>query len=100
MLDGGFAEEVKSLLDKGYSPGLPTLSAIGYREIVAYLKGEMSLEEAVIQIKRLTRRYVRQQGAWFRGEDETIHWFMVDETTVEAVYLLVKGWYEQTISAL
>jgi tRNA dimethylallyltransferase len=100
MLDGGFVEEVKALLDHGYSPDLPTLSAIGYREIVAYLKGEMSLEEAVIQMKRLTRRYVRQQGAWFRGEDESIHWFEVDETTVEAVYSLVKGWYEQTTSAL
>ena len=100
MLDGGFVEEVKALLDQGYSTDLPTLSAIGYREIVAYLKGQMSLEEAVVQMKRLTRRYVRQQGAWFRGEDELIHWFMVDETTIEAVYALVRGWYEQIISAL
>ena len=93
MVDGGFVEEVKALLDQGYSPSLPTLSAIGYREMVAYLNGEMSLEEAVVQMKRLTRRYVRQQGAWFRGEDESIHWFEVDGNTPDRVYALVKGWF-------
>ena len=99
MLEGGFVAEVKALLDKGYSPNLPTLSAIGYREIVAYLKGEMSLEDAVIQMKRLTRRYVRQQGAWFRGEDTSIHWFEVDQDAAGRVYDLVKKWDERISSA-
>ena len=95
MLEAGFPEEVKALLAKGYSPQLPTLSAIGYREMVAYLRGEMTLEEAVTQMKRLTRRYVRQQGAWFRGEDESIHWFEVNDATVDGVYDLIKGWYQE-----
>ncbi len=95
MLDAGFEAEVRGLLAKGYSPALPTLSAIGYREMTAYLRGEMSLAEAVAQMKRLTRRYVRQQGAWFREEDESIHWFQVNEATAGQVTALVKEWLGQ-----
>lgn len=92
MLEGGLVDEVRGLLAKGYSPELPTLSAIGYREIIAYLQGRMSLEEAVVQMKRLTRRYVRQQGAWFREEDETIRWFEVGERTVENIVEFIRDW--------
>lgn len=75
MLKSGLVDEVRGLLAAGYSPGLSTMSAIGYREIAAYLRGEMSLEEAIIQMKRLTRRFVRHQGAWFSEKDPLIHWF-------------------------
>lgn len=92
MLRGGFVDEVRGLLDQGYSADLPTLSAIGYRQMIAYLHGEISLEEAVVQMKRLTRRYVRQQGAWFREEDETIHWFRPGEPALRAVVELIGGW--------
>ncbi len=92
MLAAGFVEEVRGLLEKGYSPDLPTLSAIGYREICAYLAGKMSMDEAIVQMKRLTRRYVRQQGAWFREEDEFIHWFRVEDDTAVKVVELVKDW--------
>ncbi|HMN60384.1 MAG TPA: tRNA dimethylallyltransferase, partial [Anaerolinea sp.] len=95
MLAGGLVDEVRGLLAKGYSPDLPTLSAIGYREIIAYLQGRISLEEAVVQMKRLTRRYVRQQGAWFREEDETIRWFEVGEGTAEEVMASIQGWLTQ-----
>ena len=91
----GLVDEVRGLLAKGYSPDLPTLSAIGYREIIAYLQGRISLEEAVVQMKRLTRRYVRQQGAWFREEDETIRWFEVGEGTAEEVMASIQGWLTQ-----
>lgn len=77
MLRNGFVEEVRGLLEKGYSPDLPSLSAIGYQEITAYLQGKMTLDEAIILIKRLTRRYVRHQGAWFSEKDPAIHWFEV-----------------------
>jgi tRNA dimethylallyltransferase len=92
MLDGGFVDEAKALLAKGYSPDLPTFSAIGYQEMIASLNGTMSLEEAVMQMKRLTRRYVRQQGAWFREEDPSIHWFDVQEDTSRQIISLVKDW--------
>ena len=90
MFAAGFVEEVKALLEKGYDPGLPTMSAIGYREVVAYLRGEMSLEEAVTQMKRNTRRYVRHQGAWFSQSDPNIHWFDVGPDTTEEILALVR----------
>jgi tRNA dimethylallyltransferase len=85
MLADGLVEEVRGLLERGYSPELPTLSAIGYREICAYLQGKMTLEEAVVQMKRLTRRFVRHQGAWFSEKDSSIHWFEMGEGTVDEI---------------
>jgi tRNA dimethylallyltransferase len=91
MLSAGFVEEVRGLLERGYLPDSPTMSAIGYREIAAYLRGEMSLEEAVIQMKRLTRRFVRHQGAWFSEKNPFIHWFGVGESSVDAVEALIRS---------
>jgi tRNA dimethylallyltransferase len=92
MIAGGFKDEVQTLLDKGYSPDLNTLSAIGYREMIAHIRGEMSLDEAVTQMKRLTRRYVRQQSNWFRKEDQQIHWFDVKEGMEDDICVLIKNW--------
>ncbi len=82
MIAAGFEEEVRALLQKGYSPDLPTLSAIGYREMIAYLKGEISLEEAIKWMKRRTRQFIRRQANWFREDDPNIRWFTVGENTV------------------
>jgi tRNA dimethylallyltransferase len=95
MLAAGFADEVRSLLERGYSPDLPALSAIGYREMVAHIQGRMGLEEAVAQMKRLTRRYIRQQANWFREDDPTIHWFGPGPRTADAAEALIRsgrGW--------
>lgn len=95
MIDVGFVDEVRSLLANGYSPDLPTLSAIGYREMVAFLRGEITLDEAVVQIKRKTRRFVRHQGAWFNEDDPAIHWFEVGpetETQIEALIRDPAAW--------
>jgi tRNA dimethylallyltransferase len=95
MLEAGFADEVRNLLDNGYSGELPTLSAIGYREMIFYVKGEMTLEEAVIQMKRMTRQFVRRQTNWFKINDPQIHWFDVNENTtaeIEAFIRSEQGW--------
>ena len=75
MFAAGLLDEVRSLLRRGYSPSLPTMSAIGYRECAAVLRGEMSVEEAKVQMRRLTRIFVRRQANWFKQEDENILWF-------------------------
>jgi tRNA dimethylallyltransferase len=90
MLAAGLLDEVSALLARGYSPALPTLSAIGYREMVAHLRGEMTLADAIAQMKRITRRFVRHQGAWFREEDQQIHWFQAGSSTLDDVLTLVK----------
>jgi tRNA dimethylallyltransferase len=92
MLAAGFEEEVKALLQKGYDPDLPTLSAIGYRQMIAYLNGEISLEEAIILMKRNTRQFVRRQANWFKQDDPRIHWFRVGANTVNEMDDLVARW--------
>lgn len=92
MLAAGFVAEVQSLLEQGYSPGLPTMSAIGYREIAAYLRGEMTLEEVVAQMKRLTRAFVRRQANWFKLDDPHIHWFAAGPQAVAEMESLIRDW--------
>lgn len=75
MISNGLVKEVQALLNKGYSPELPSMSAIGYREICEYLTGKMTLEEAVTAIRKNTRTYVRRQANWFKPTDPTIHWY-------------------------
>lgn len=74
MLDSGFVEEVRRLLDAGYSPDLPSLSSLGYREIAAYLRGEMTLDAAIERLKFSSHRLARMQSTWFRADDPRIHW--------------------------
>lgn len=78
MIQNGLIEEVASLLEKGYSPALPSMSAIGYREISAYLNHEISLDEAIRLIKQRTRNFVRRQSNWFKTSDPQIHWFHLE----------------------
>lgn len=73
MMARGLVEEVRRLLDQGVDAACTSMQAIGYKEMVAYLKGECSLEEAVARIKQNTRRFVKRQLSWFR-RDPRIHW--------------------------
>ncbi len=93
MLERGLVEEVKALLDAEYDPSLPALTGIGYRQIVDYLQGRVTLEEAVQAIRKATRRYVRHQYNWFRLEDPRIHWFDLSRPDArEHVFRLIKQW--------
>lgn len=74
MVDTGLVDEVRGLLEQGYSQDMPAMSGLGYRQIAAYLQGACTLDEAVVLIKRQTRRFVRQQYNWFRLDDSRIHW--------------------------
>lgn len=95
MLEAGLVEEVRSLLRRGYSPDLPTFSAIGYREIIDYLQGEISLDEAIVQMKRRTRIFVRRQANWFRPDDANIHWFEAGPRTLEETEAVLRAWLSQ-----
>ncbi|NLO75711.1 MAG: tRNA (adenosine(37)-N6)-dimethylallyltransferase MiaA [Clostridia bacterium] len=77
MMAEGLLEEVKGLLAKGYSPDLPAMQGIGYRELCGYLNGEYDLQKAVALIKQETRRYAKRQLTWFR-RDQRIKWFAAD----------------------
>jgi tRNA dimethylallyltransferase len=85
MFGSGFLEEVKGLLAKGYSPSLPTMSAIGYRESIRVINGELSEEQAKAEIRRVTRVFVRRQANWFKESDPSIKWFRVEERIVNEI---------------
>jgi len=85
MFTNGFLDEVKSLLERDYSPTLPTLSAIGYRECVEVLEGKIKVEEAKQLIRRATRVFVRRQANWFKESDPNIVWFKVKDGSVEEI---------------
>ena len=68
MMADGLLEEVKELLDKGYDPSLVSMQGLGYKEIVAFLQGECSLQASVDLLKRDTRRFAKRQLTWFRRE--------------------------------
>ncbi|MFC7441505.1 tRNA (adenosine(37)-N6)-dimethylallyltransferase MiaA [Laceyella putida] len=76
MLEQGLVEEVKRLKEKGYHLGLTSMQAIGYKEIMSYLSGNLTLEEAVYLIKQGSRKYAKRQLSWFRRIKE-MHWFDV-----------------------
>ena len=89
MIERGLVDEVKWLLDRGYSPNLPAMSGLGYKQIVAHLKGETSLEETTQHIKYETHRFARHQYAWFRPKDEHIHWFDIRNELLEPILGLI-----------
>lgn len=80
MLDEGLVDEVAALLGRGYGPSLVSMQGLGYKEIVSYLQGQCSYEEAVELLKRDTRRFAKRQLSWFRHMQD-IEW--VDVTNPE-----------------
>ncbi len=80
MLNDGLLAETQRLAAQGLAWDLPALSALGYRQLGAHLRGECSLAEAVLRIKHDTRRFSRRQYAWFSLSNAEITWFDVVRT--------------------
>jgi tRNA dimethylallyltransferase len=83
MLAAGLVEEVRALLAAGYDPALPALQSMGYSEIIAHLRGELSLAQAREAIVTNTNRFIRRQETWFR-RDPAIVWVDADDPTAPA----------------
>lgn len=85
MVEAGFVDEVRRLLDEGVPPEAPSMSSIGYAEMVRHLRGEIPLDEAAELTKRATRRFARRQMQWFRRDDARIKWVRdADDIDLEA----------------
>jgi tRNA dimethylallyltransferase len=78
MLDHGFLDELRALLDAGHEANLAQLRTLGYPEFMAHLRGDVSYDEAVAAMQQNTRRYAKRQLTWFRA-DERIEWIAPDE---------------------
>lgn len=72
MLDQGLFEEVVSLMEKGYDPGLKSMQSIGYRHVGLVIRQQSDFEEAVRLLKRDTRRYAKRQLTWFRKDPDIV----------------------------
>jgi tRNA dimethylallyltransferase len=88
MLLDGLVSETERLLAHGYRPPLPAITSLGYREIIAYLEGQMALTDAIAHIKTETHRFVRHQYTSFR-KMPAIHWFDLEQQPSEAIQPLI-----------
>lgn len=68
MMNNGLEQEVRKLIEMGYSPELVSMQGLGYKEFIPYFNGEISLEQVVDDIKKYTRRFAKRQLTWFRGQ--------------------------------
>ena len=85
MFADGLLEEVQRLLALGCTPNLPAMSAIGYAQCVQVLGGTLDVEQAKLEMRRLTRIFVRRQANWFKPGDPSIHWFEAGADPLEAI---------------
>lgn len=87
MMQNGLLKEVESLKSMGYHRGMVSMQGLGYKEILAFLDGEYSLEEAVRILKRDTRHFAKRQLTWFRREQEVV-WVNKDEFSYQEEEIL------------
>lgn len=95
MVASGFLEEVRALLELGYSPRLPAMSAVGYGQMAAHILGEIPLTQAVTDAKTATHRFIRRQLAWFRGHDHGILWHNTIELDVLRLADETAAWLQE-----
>ena len=84
MVEHGLVGEVRGLLDRGYGAGLNAMQGLGYKELLPYLAGQITLPEAIATLQRDTRRFAKRQLTWFR-RDPRIEWFTIGESPLSKV---------------
>jgi len=97
MMAAGLLDEVRRARDAGIERNRSAAQAIGYKELLAHLRGDCTLDEAVALIKRNTRRFAKHQLTWFR-KDARIAWFTITRfATTTALADAVEGWLAGTV---
>lgn len=89
MIEEGLVKEVQALKDKGYTKQLVSMQGLGYKEILDYLDGNCTLEEAIYTIKRDTRHFAKRQLTWFKRERDVI-WIDKQASNYEEEQILEK----------
>lgn len=84
MIKDGLVDEVKSLLDRGYSENLVSMQGLGYKELVPFIKNEVSIEKAIEELKKRTRHFAKRQFTWFKHQCDGT-WFDVSSLNIEKV---------------
>jgi|TARA_B100001123_G_scaffold139143_1_gene161742 tRNA dimethylallyltransferase len=89
QIEEGFVEEVRNLVSGGRELSKTASQALGYKQIISYIEGKNSLEEAIESAISSTRRFARRQEKWFR-RDPRIEWMDLDENPLEALEKVIK----------
>lgn len=89
MIARGWLDEVRRLMEAGYSPDLPAMRSLGYAELVQVIQGRMTLAEAIPLIQRETRRFAKRQLTWFRA-DKQIEWIDASQGAEHAARQIVE----------
>jgi len=93
MIEAGFAEEVKRLLEMNYPAGLKSMQSIGYRHMVEYMAGRIPLDETIRTLKQDTRRFAKRQMTWFNADPEIV-WVKPDQT--DDIKMLINSFLKAT----
>jgi tRNA dimethylallyltransferase len=97
MMAEGFLDEVRYLLEMGYSPKLPSMSGLGYAQLSLHLTGTLSLEQAIDETKNATHDFIRRQYTWFRGHDNGILWHNRETVDIAALTDEVARWAQEQV---
>ncbi|TPG68739.1 tRNA (adenosine(37)-N6)-dimethylallyltransferase MiaA [Brevibacillus laterosporus] len=100
MIEAGLVEEVRILLDQGYSADLVAMQGLGYKELIPYLYGEITLDKAISDIKQRTRHFAKRQLTWFRRMPQ-LEWYDMTnpdsyEQVVETITSALEGKFHST----
>ena len=90
MIENGLLDEIRNILDMGYTLDLPSLSGIGYRQMAMFINGEIDMEVALERMKYETHKFARRQYTWFGKNDSQIHWFNVYDNIKDKINDLVR----------
>ena len=94
MLERGLVAEVQALLDRGIELDHPPMSGIGYRQVGEFLLGNQTLEQAVVEMRRLTRQFVRRQANWFKLDDPDIEWKDLGDGLADRLIDRIRSWLQ------
>lgn len=92
MIDAGLVDEVRGLLQAGYTRELPSMSGLGYRQLAAHLLDDLPLPEAIRATQTATHDFIRRQLTWFRGHDRGIRWHDAADLQPAALLAGLRAW--------
>lgn len=95
MMAQGFLNEVRRLLEQGYSRTLPAMSGLGYRELAAHLLDGLPLDDAITATKIATHDFIRRQYTWFKGHNGSILWHNMRDMDRTAFIREAAGWLQK-----
>ena len=94
MMEHGFLDEVRRLLNQGYDRSLPSMSGLGYAQLSAHLLDNVPLDQAIARTKHVTHDFIRRQYTWFRGHDRGIVWHNVQEIELKRLIDVTRRWIQ------